>query len=85
MPREWDWVCVVPVAGPVHVFEGLLATIEDDLLPGFLFVDNSRDSFLRDYDLKGARVVYHPENLGVAKSWNLALREGHEQTIIRRM
>ena len=84
MPREWEWTCVVPMAGPAEVTHGFLAHIEPEHLPRFLLVDNSRDSHVRALNLeeRGARVLYHPENLGCARSWNLALREGHEQTII---
>ena len=80
----FDYVVVVPFIAPIDNLDGMLAGVEREHLPHFRFVDNSPGSVLREKNLEqyGAHVAYHPENLGVAASWNTALREGHEQTII---
>ncbi len=62
---------------PFYANENLL----DNLMSGMdidwrhiLIVDNSPGSLARKYEGKGAKILYHPENLGVAKSWNIGLK-----------
>lgn len=78
-----DFIVVVPWIGPRETIDGFLAHVEPDELRRFIFVDNSRDAGLRALNLEqhGARVLYVPENLGVNRAWNIALRERHEQTL----
>jgi len=47
-----------------------------------LIVDNSHDSYCKKLENKGMKIVYHPENLGCARSWNLGIKEGHEWTFV---
>lgn len=39
-----------------------------------ILIDNSRESFAKKYEGRGAQIYYHPENLGVPGSWNLGLK-----------
>ena len=39
-----------------------------------ILVDNSKDGFCKKYLDKGAEIRFHPENLGVAGSWNYGIR-----------
>lgn len=79
-----DFVAVVPYIAPLDNIRNFLEGVERDELHRFIFLDNSPGSDLRAFGLEqhGARVEYHPENLGVGASWNRALREGREQTLI---
>lgn len=43
-----------------------------------ILVDNSKESFCTKYLGKGAEVRFHPENLGVAGSWNYGIRSDAE-------
>jgi GT2 family glycosyltransferase len=79
-----DWICAVPWIAPRDNLDEFLADIEPELLPRFRFFDNSKGGDMAALRLedKGVRVEYHPENLGVVRAWNIALREGHDQTIV---
>lgn len=81
-----DWLAVIPWIGPRANLDGFLASARftRDEWPRVLLVDNSPTSAARELGLedKGVRVEYHPENIGIARAWNLGLREGHDQTIV---
>jgi hypothetical protein len=74
----------LPHLNPLWNFEGLMSTVEDEFVGHFVITDNSPNSELKKLHLedRGARVHYHPENIGVGRAWNLALRESPDYTII---
>jgi hypothetical protein len=43
-------------------------------------VDNSPNSDAKEFEGKGATILYYPENIGVAKSWNTGLKAGCDWT-----
>jgi len=40
-----------------------------------VLVDNSKESFGKKYEGRGAKIFYYPDNLGVPASWNLGIKE----------
>lgn len=47
-----------------------------------LLVDNSPKSLCKKFAEDGYHVELHPENLGVARSWNLGIKQGHDWTFL---
>lgn len=47
-----------------------------------LLVDNTPENLCKKYEDKEFNISYHPENLGVARSWNLGIKLGHDWTFI---
>lgn len=43
-----------------------------------ILVDNSKEGFCKKYLGKGAEIRFHPDNLGVAGSWNYGIRSDAE-------
>lgn len=81
-----DWRAVVPFIGPESNMIALIDDIEVDLLERFTFVDNTPSGVLssarfRHLPIYGAEIVSHPENLGIAASWNVGLRKRAEFTV----
>lgn len=40
-----------------------------------ILIDNSKDSFGKKYEGRGAKIFYYPENIGIAAAWNLGVKE----------
>lgn len=77
-----DWQVVLPHVCPAWNLQECLASMGPVPVP-LLIVDNSRDGDTRSMDLPAsAEVISHPDNLGVAASWNLGLRRGATWTLI---
>ena len=47
-----------------------------------LLVDNTPQSLCKKFEKYGYNVLFHPENLGVARSWNLGIKQGHDWTFL---
>jgi hypothetical protein len=76
------WQVVMPVIGPQWNLEGFLSTVGAVNVP-FLIVDNSPSSFTDYLDIPaGIEVEKHPENLGVAASWNRGVHRGADLTLV---
>lgn len=76
------WQVVLPHIAPLWNVEDCLKSMGDIAVP-LLLVDNSPDSNTKQLQLPvNVEPVYHPQNLGVAGSWNLALRRQAEFTLI---
>lgn len=74
---------VMPVYGNKHLFENCIKKIDVDFRH-LLIIDNSPESFVKEYNLedRGATVFYYPENIGVAKAWNMGLKAGCDWTFL---
>lgn len=69
---------VVPIYKELpHIFANIQSIDDWDNL---LIVDNSSNGWCRIFETMGAKVVYHPENIGVARSWNLGIKEYKDYT-----
>ena len=77
-----DWGVVMPHIGPRQNLIENLQSLGEVTVP-FLIVDNSPTSDTKSMELpKGIEVIYHPENAGVAKSFNLGLKRGAKYTVV---
>lgn len=77
-----DWQIVIPHVMPRWNLEQCLASMGTPPVP-LLIVDNSPTSDTRTMTIPdNTEVVWHPDNLGVAASWNLGLRRGAKWTLI---
>lgn len=45
-----------------------------------LIIDNSPDGWCHKFEHLGCKIAYYPENIGVARSWNLGIKEGKDYT-----
>ncbi len=65
---------LIPHLAPDKNLDECLFTLKDQW-PNIILVDNSKDSYCKNYQGEVGEVHYHPENLGVARSWNIGLRK----------
>lgn len=75
-----NYTITIPIYKELPHIEENLDSIGD--YPHMLIVDNSANGWCRRFEKKGAHVVYRPENIGVARSWNLGIREGRDYTFL---
>lgn len=73
-----DYKIVVPVYSSLLV-DDFLKNIDVDWSRLFI-VDNSKDSYCNKFKGLGATIVSMPENIGVARAWNLGLKQGADYT-----
>jgi hypothetical protein len=62
---------VIPIYAELPHIEGNLESLND--WEHLLIVDNSKDSWCKKFEGRGAKIEYHPENIGVARSWNIGI------------
>jgi glycosyltransferase involved in cell wall biosynthesis len=79
-----NYKIVIPVYGDVQILENCLSGIDVDF-KHLLLVDNTPTSICKSVDIKNASVTYHPENVGVAKAWNLGLSADCDWTFVLSM
>ncbi len=76
---------IVPVYLGGEVIDNLIRSIDVDW-SHLIIVDNTPDSYCKKYgdDLvkKGALVFYYPENIGVARAWNIGLKADCDWTFL---
>lgn len=65
-------ICI-PFYANIHLLRNCLSGMDVDWRH-LLIIDNSENSECKEFEGKGAEILYFPENIGVAKSWNIALR-----------
>lgn len=70
---------VVPIYTNEHLADNCLNSIDVDW-SHLIIVDNSKDSFCKKYEGRGAKIYYYPENIGVARAWNLGLKADADWT-----
>ncbi len=76
-----DFKIVIPIYKGGEIIKNLLATIDVDW-SHLILVDNSPESVCKDYEGKGATILYYPENIGVGRAWNIGLKAGCDWTFI---
>lgn len=77
------WQMVVPYIWPKWNLEQFLESLGDEVEIPTLIIDNSPESDTKSMKIDPRiEVELHPENLGVAASWNKGLERGAEQTIV---
>lgn len=86
--KDKDYCIVIPVfigekrrTGIGKLVDNCLESIDTEW-SRLLLIDNSNCGYLKKYEGRGAKILYHPENLGCARSWNLGIKEGHDWTFI---
>lgn len=72
---------VIPVYTNEHILDNCLKSIDVDW-SHLIIVDNSKESFCKKYEGRGATIYYFPENIGCARAWNLGLKAGADWTFI---
>lgn len=73
---------VVPVyLGCENVVDNLIASLDVDL-HNLILIDNSPTSYCKKFEGIGATIFYYPENIGVARAWNIGLKAGADWTFI---
>lgn len=70
-------ICVPIYAKLPHIEENLESINDWNHL---FIVDNSENGWCKRFEERGARVVYKPQNIGVARAWNLGIMEGEDYT-----
>ncbi len=69
---------VVPIYTELPHIAANLESLDD--WDHLLIVDNSKNGWCKRFEEKGAKVLYRPGNIGVARSWNLGIKEGKDYT-----
>jgi len=64
---------VIPFYSNIHLLRNIMKQMDINW-NHILIVDNSPLGEAKEFEGKGATILYYPENIGVAKSWNLALK-----------
>lgn len=72
---------VVPVYLGGEIVENLIKSLDVDL-HNLILVDNTPDSICKKFEGKGISIFYYPENIGVARAWNIGLKAGADWTFI---
>lgn len=72
---------VIPYYTNIHLLRNCMAGMDINW-NHILIVDNSATSEAQEFEGKGATIVYYPENIGVAKSWNMGLKAGCDWTFV---
>lgn len=71
---------VMPIYKELPHIERNLESLND--WEHLLIVDNSVDKWCKKFEGRGCKIEYRPENIGVARSWNIGLKEGKEYTFV---
>ncbi len=73
-----DYQIVIPIYRDLEHIEPNLESLND--WEHLLIVDNSESGWCRKFVARGAKVLHFPQNIGVARSWNLGIKEGKDYT-----
>ena len=76
-----NYCILIPYLAPPENLNGCLETIKDQW-EHIILIDNSSDSYCKKYEGKVGKIHYHPENIGVSRSWNIGLKKGFDYTYI---
>lgn len=76
-----DYKIVVPVYLGAQAVENLIASIDVDY-SHLILVDNTPDSYCKQFEGKGISIYYYPENIGVGRAWNIGLKANADWTFI---
>jgi hypothetical protein len=80
MPTDIDYLICIPVYRPTERVFKCMESIKDK---NVLLIDNSGKQECKVFEEKyGFKVSYQKENIGIPRSWNLGLKEGHDWTFI---
>jgi hypothetical protein len=71
-----DYKIIIPIYRELPHIEGNLQSIAD--WKHLLIIDNSPTNWCKKFEAMGATVIHKPENIGVARSWNLGITFGKE-------
>lgn len=80
VPEDINYKIIIPIYADLMIAENCLNSIED--WSKLIIVDNSKESFCKRHEGKGAEIHYHPENIGVARSWNIGLKKDADWTFV---
>lgn len=72
---------VIPVYLGGEIVENLIKSL-DVHLSNLILVDNTPNSICKKFEGMGISIFYYPENIGVARAWNLGLKAGADWTFI---
>jgi GT2 family glycosyltransferase len=64
---------IIPIYTNEHLADNCISGIDVDWRH-LIIVDNSKESFCKKYEGRGATIYYYPENIGVARAWNMGLK-----------
>lgn len=72
---------VIPVYLGGQIIDNLLRSIDVDW-SHLIIVDNTPDSYCNKFENKGAMILYYPDNVGVARAWNIGLKADCDWTFV---
>lgn len=71
-----EYKIIIPIYRELSHIEGNLESIND--WEHIFIIDNSPTFWCEKFIGRGAKVIHKPENIGVARSWNLGIDQGKE-------
>lgn len=71
------FVILIPTMSE-EVLDKCIASIDKKYYPNLYIIDNTEKGFAKKY---GVRSEHHPENIGIARSWNIGARKAVEEKL----
>jgi len=75
-----DYLICIPVYRTSERTRNCLYSIKN--YENILLIDNSGSKECKEFERLGIEISYQDENIGVPRSWNIGLRQGHDWTFV---